>query len=176
VAKVEIVTGVPPRPAPPKAPLANTPPLSPSLPPASPPTNGLVEYDSRDLEQRGWEILRDVLRTSTAPEIVDFRKHHHIGADGVIDWKMFVELKATGRGSQGSVELSATEYERAREKGINFMLALVSGLEEGEQTQVRLILDPVNRTAVRAVGSMRLAGLADAPAVVLHLNEMAPEA
>lgn len=175
VAKVEIVMGGPPKPAPPKAPLANTPPPSPPTPPLNPPTTGPVEYDSRDLEQRGWEILRDVLRTSTAPEIVDFRKHHHIGADGAIDWKMFVELKATGRGSQGSVELSATEYERAREQGINFMLALVSGLEEGEQTQVRLILDPVNRAAVRAVGSMRLVGLADASAVVLYLSDSIPD-
>jgi hypothetical protein len=176
VAKVEIVKGGPIKPPPPKSPLANTPPpWTPPSPPV-PPTTGPVEYDTRDLEQRGWEILRDVLRTSTAPEIVDFRKHHHIGADGVIDWKTFVELKATGRGSQGSVELSATEYERAREQGINFMLALVSGLEEGEQTQVRLILDPVNRTAVRAVGSMRLVGLNDAPAVVLHIDDTAPDA
>ena len=171
VAKVEIVTGGPPKPAPPKTPLATNPPQSPPLPPPSPPTTGPVDYDTRDLEQRGWEILRDVLRTSTAPEIVDFRRHHHIGADGAIDWKTFVELKATGRGPQGSVELSATEYERAREQGLNFMLALVSGLEEGEQTQVRLILDPANRAAVRAVGSMRLVGLADVPAVVLHLSD-----
>lgn len=175
VAKVEIVSGGPPKPAPPKAPLASTPPPTPQPPPPSPPRTGPVEYDTRDLEQRGWEILRDVLRTSTAPEIVDFRKHHHIGADGAIDWKTFVEMKATGRGSQGSVELSATEYERAREQGINFMLALVSGLEEGEQTQVRLILDPVNRTSVRAVGSMRLVGLAEAPAVVLYLGDSVPD-
>ena len=171
VAKVEILTGGAAKPVPPKVPLANTPPQSLLLPPAGPPTTGPVEYDTRDLEQRGWEILRDVLRTATAPEIVDFRKHHHIGADGAIDWKTFVELKATGRGSQASVELSATEYERAREQGINFILALVSGLEEGEQTQVRLILDPVNRAAVRAVGSMRLVGLADAPAVVIYLGD-----
>ncbi|HEY0149637.1 MAG TPA: hypothetical protein VGB70_11630 [Allosphingosinicella sp.] len=175
VAKVEIVTGSPPKPAPPKSRLANTPPPSPPPPPPSPPTSGLVDYEPLDLEQRGWEILRAVLATSTAPEIVDFRKHHCIGADGAIDWKTFVELKTTGRGSQGSVELSATEYERASEQGINFMLALVSGLEEGEQTQVRLILDPVNRAAVRAVGSMRLVGLADAPAVVLYLSDSVPD-
>ena len=175
VAKVEIVMGGPQRSASPKMPLATAPPPSAVPPPLSPPTTGVAEYDTRDLEQRGWEILRDVLRTSTAPEIVDFRKHHHIGADGAIDWKTFVELKATGRGSQGSVELSATEYERAREQGINFMLALVSGLEEGEQTQVRLILDPVNRAAVRAVGSMRLVGLADAPAVVMYLGDAGPD-
>ena len=173
VAKVEIITGRPPKPAPTKTPLATNPPPSPPAPPPSPPTTGPVEYDTRDLEQRGWEILRYVLSASTAPEIVDFRKHHHIGADGAIDWKTFVELKATGRSPQGSVELSATEYERAREQGLDFMLALVSGLEEGEQTQVRLILDPANRAAVRAVGSMRLVGLADVPAVVMHLSDVA---
>ena len=171
VASVEIVKGGPQKPAPAKAPLATVPPPSPPAPPPSPGGTGVVEYDTRDLEQRGWEILREILKSSTAPEIVDFRKRHHIGADGVIDWKTFVELKATGRGSQGSVELSASEYERAREQGLNFMLALVSGLEEGERTQVRLILDPVNRAAVRAVGSMRLVGLADAPAIVINLND-----
>ena len=171
VASVEIVKGGPLKPAPAKTPLATVPPPSPPAPPPSPGSTGAVEYDTRDLEQRGWEILREILKSSTAPEIVDFRKRHHIGADGVIDWKTFVELKATGRGSQGSVELSASEYERAREQGLNFMLALVSGLEEGERTQVRLILDPVNRAAVRAVGSMRLVGLADAPAIVMYLDD-----
>lgn len=153
-------------------PLATAPP-APVNPPARPaPSTGLMEYDSRDLEQRGWEILQQVLNASDAAELVDFRKRHAVGADGVIDWKTFVELKATGRGPQGSVEMSASEFERAKERGLDFMLALVSGLEEGERTEIRLILDPANRAAVRPIGAVRLVGLADVPAVVLQLSDV----
>jgi hypothetical protein len=170
VTKVTVVPAGPAKSAaPPRTPLADTPP-----PPPPPPPNGPtapVEYDTIDLEQRGWEILRGILNTSDEVDLVDFRRRHRVGADGVIDWKTFVELKATGRGPQGSVEMSASEFERARERGLNFMIALVSGLEEGHQTEVRLILDPANRATVRPIGSVRLVGLADAPAVVMQLGD-----
>jgi hypothetical protein len=67
--------------------------------------------------------------------------------------------------------LSATEYERAKESGLHFIVALVSGLEEGFPTEVRLILDPANRATVRPVGAVRLVGLAEAPAVVIRIGD-----
>ena len=172
VATVELVKGSPPKPTPPGTPLVQTPPPSWSVPASNSASTGPVEYDRIDLEQRGWEILIEVLDRSDAAEIVDFRKRHHIGADGVIDWKTFIELKATGRGTQSSVELSSAEFERAEQKGLDFMLALVSGLEEGETTEIRLILDPVRHTGVRPSGSVRLVGLMEAPAVVLRLTDI----
>jgi len=165
ISSVEIVKGEPPKPAPPRTGL-QTPVPPPWTTPSPPAPSGSVEYDTRDLEQRGWEILHQVLLQSTDQEIIDFRKHHRIGADGLADGKRFIELKATGTGAQSAVELSASEFERAQEQGLNFMLALVSGLEEGYRTEVRLILDPANRTSIRPVGSIRLVGLKDAPAVV----------
>lgn len=74
-------------------------------------------------------------------------------------WKTFVELKATGRGPQSSVEMSATECERSRERGLDFIIALVSGMEEGAQTVIRSVIDPANRADVRPVGTVRLTGL-----------------
>ena len=42
-----------------------------------------------------------------------------------MDWKTFVELKATGRGPQSSIEMSNAEYERAKERGMDFILAQI---------------------------------------------------
>ena len=78
-----------------------------------------------------------------------------------------MEMKATGRSPQSWVEMSNSEYERAKERGQDYILALVSGLEEGQADEVRLIFDPANRTSTRPVNGIRLVGLLDAPAVVV---------
>jgi len=116
-------------------------------------------------------VLTHVLDTNNASELVDFRKRHGVGADGAVDWKTFVELKASGRAPQSSIEMSNSEFERAKERALDFILALVSGLEEGQRTEVRLILDPANRATVRPIHGIRLVGLAEAPAVVVRFDD-----
>jgi hypothetical protein len=125
-------------------------------------------YTNTDVEQKGWEVLTDVLNRTDAPTLIDFRRRRGVGADGAIDWKKFVEMKATGRTPQSSIEMSNTEHERAKAGGLDFILALVSGLEEGETTEVRLILDPVNKVKVQPIQGVRLVNLADAPAVLIR--------
>ena len=160
-----IVSGRPPKPTA----AAGRTHLSTTPPPPSPPStsSSFVAYTNTDLEQRGWEILEHVLNTSEHQQLVDFRRRHGVGADGVINWKTFVEMKATGRGPQTSIEMSNSEYERAKERGKNFILALVSGLEVGQVDEVRLIFDPANRASTRPVNGIRLVGLLDTPAVVV---------
>lgn len=133
-----------------------------------------IAYTTVDLEQRGWEILVHALNTSQDEQLVDFRKRHGVGADGAIDWRTFVEMKASGRGPQSSVEMSNAEYERAKERGIHFMLALISGLETGEKCEVRLIRDPANRASVRPINGIRLVRLTEAPAIVIQFDEDSP--
>jgi hypothetical protein len=152
-------------------------PLTPSPPPPSSAGSGgtrdvaPVEFTTADLEQRGWEILRHALNRSDAPELVDFRKRHGVGADGAIDWKKFVELKASARSLSASIEMTNAEYERAKEQGRDYILALVYGLEEGERTEARLIIDPIQNLSVRPVAGIRLVGLAQATAVILSFAE-----
>ena len=166
-APAEIIPGGPPNPAKIRGPwpLSTTPP--PPSPPSSPPSSSFVAYTNADLEQRGWEILEQVLNSSENDQLVDFRKRHGVGADGAINWKTFVEMKATGLGPQSSVEMSNSEYERANERGRDFILALVSGLEVGQTDEVRLIIDPANCASTRPVNGIRLVGLRDAPAIVV---------
>ena len=133
-----------------------------------------LAYTNADLEQRGWEILASVLNTSQAEPLVDFRRRHGVGADGVINWKTFVEMKATGRAPQASIEMSNAEYERAKERGVDFILALVSGLETGQKDEVRLIFDPANRLLARPVNGIRLVGLLEAPSVIVGFEDPDP--
>lgn len=132
-------------------------------------------YTNRDLEQRGWELLSQVLETSAEELLVDFRNRHGVGADGAIDWKTFVEMKATGRAPQSSIEMSNAEYERAKERGNDFILALVSGLENGYQDEVRLIFDPANRATVRPLNGVKLVALTDAPLVLISFGNPSEE-
>jgi hypothetical protein len=134
-------------------------------------SNAGCAYTNADLEQRGWELLTHILTTSENLQLVDFRRRHGVGADGAIDWKRFIELKATGGPLQGSIELSNAEYQRALEKGQDYILALVHGLERGTQTQIRLIIDPVRRTFVAPVGGVKLSRLADADAIIIRMRE-----
>lgn len=150
--------------------LASTPP-APSPLSGSEPASLPIAYTSADLEQRAWELLEPVLNTSRDERLVDFRRRHGIGADGVIGWRTFVEMKATGRGPQSSVELSNAEYERAKEKGMDFILALVSGLETGQQDEIRLIFDPANRLSVRPINGARLIGLLEAPCILVRFED-----
>ena len=153
--------------------LTTTPP-APS-PRSTTPSSSSVAYTNTDLEQRGWEILEQVLSTSENDQLVDFRQRHGMGADGAINWKTFVEMKATGRGPQSSIEMSNSEYQRAKERGSDFILALVFGLEVGHTDEVRLIIDPANCAATRPVNGIRLVGLLDAPAIIVPFAQ-APDA
>ena len=77
------------------------------------------------------EILLEVLKTDEGPQLQDFRRRRGVGADGAIDWRQFIELKASGRSIPSSIEMSNAEYERAKERGEGYILALGKyGLEE----------------------------------------------
>ena len=167
----EVIPGGPPKPAMVRRRqrMTQTPPL-PSEP-SSTPSSSFVAYTNAELEQRGWEILEQVLNTAENEQLVDFRRRHGVGADGVINWKTFVEMKATGRSPQSSVEMSNSEYERAKERGQDFILALVSGLEVGQPDEVRLIFDPASRATTRPVNGVRLVGLLDTPAVIVPFEQ-----
>jgi hypothetical protein len=167
ISSVEVAAGVvatPPKP-PTKPNLAERNP-GPGKPPSSTPVAN-TEYNIGDLEQRGWDMVLHVLNRSNGPELVDFRRRHGVGADGVFDWKSFVELKASGRTEPSSIGLSATEFARAFERRNDYILALASGLEEGLQTQVKLIFDPTRRASIRETTAVRLNGLGEAPGIVV---------
>jgi hypothetical protein len=170
-----VSAGTPPKPQEPtpKPKLHETQPTPKPTDPAS--RAAPTAYTQADLEQRGWELLVQALETSAEEELVDFRSRHGVGADGTINWKTFVEMKATARAAQNAIEMSNAEYERAKERGIDFILALVSGLEDGYQDEVRLILDPANRATVRPLNGVKLVALSEAPSILIPFGQAEDE-
>ena len=67
------------------------------------------------------------------------------------------------------------EYELARERGKDFILALVSRLEAEQTDEVRLIIDPASCVSTRPVNGIRLVGLLEAPAVVAQFEDPSTE-
>lgn len=130
-----------------------------------------TDYTNGQLEDFGWDVVVHVLQRGDGPELQDFRRRHHVGADGAFDWEEFVELKAAGRSMQTSVMLSASEFARALERGNDYILALVHQCEQGSQTRVKLVFDPARRAQVRETEGVRLSGLDTAPGVLVELGE-----
>lgn len=128
-------------------------------------------FDTPDIEQVGWEVVRHVLNGSAGKDLVDFRKRHGVGADGAFDWTRFVELKATAGGPPSTIEMSPAEYERAKMAGMDYILAIVSGIETGQACQVRLIFDPVRRASHKPTSGVRFHSLNDATAIVITFDD-----
>lgn len=128
-------------------------------------------YNTGELEDFGWAVARYLLEHSDRAPLVDFRNQQRVGADGAIDWDSFVELKAFGRMMSGSVQLTIAEFTRAVERGGKYLLVLVSGLEEGCETRVKIIFDPVRSATVSKSELVRLSGLASAPGIELEVGD-----
>ena len=128
-------------------------------------------YSTGELEDLGWAVARHVLDHSDRSPLVDFRNRQRVGADGAIDWCRFVELKACGRTMPGSVQLTLAEFARAAERGKDYLLVVVSGLEDGFETRVKIIFDPIRNATLSRSELIRLTGLAAAPGIELAVGD-----
>ncbi len=75
--------------------------------------------------------------------MTDLRRFRNVGADSILDLKDFFEIKASAGDIPSTEELTRSEFERAKKAKKNFYLAVVTGLEEGYETTVRIYNDPV---------------------------------
>ncbi|NNU57328.1 protein NO VEIN domain-containing protein [Rhizobium indigoferae] len=102
-----------------------------------------------------------------ALKLDDFQQTRGVGADGALEWKRFVEMKAVGREMPSQVSLTEMEFRRAQEQKGHYLLVIVSGLEEGFQTQITVFADPLNSLPWVPRGSVSIGGLTLGPAVIL---------
>lgn len=123
-------------------------------------------YTDQDIETLATDVLRRVLLTAGRTGD-DFRSIRRLGADVVDDIGRFFEIKASYGPGADSVSLTAHEAKRAQvAKPGEFFLAVVTGLEKGYQTQVRIIPDPLENLDWGEDGSLTLTGLRGAGIVV----------
>jgi hypothetical protein len=116
-------------------------------------------YTDQELETVATDVLRRVLLTAGRSGD-DFRALRRLGADVVDDVGRFFEIKASYGNGGDAVSLTAHEAKRAQiAKPGEFFLAIVTGLEKGYQTQVRIIPDPLENLDWGEDGNLTLTGI-----------------
>jgi hypothetical protein len=134
---------------PPGTPVGSTPPSPPSAPAA---------YSPQQQEHQAILALHKAINGELSG-LRDFRRFQGVGADALDDLKRHFEIKSFARTMPPTVKLTANEFERALREGAKYYLAVVAGLEEGYETVVRIIADPVNTLQPQASTTVVLGGL-----------------
>ncbi len=124
------------------------------------------QYDSQQLQKQGWAYVRAAFEDGLI-EIDDYQAVPGVGADGAINWTTFIEMKSFARDAPSEVTFTESEFRRARECKGKFFLVIVSGLEVGFETEMRLYVDPLKTLPWSPKGSISVGGLGMGRALLL---------
>ena len=133
---------------------------------------GLKSYDNNQLEDHALRCLHHVLTTADIGELRDLRRFRNVGADSTVELKKFFEIKAAAREIPRAVEMTASEFERAKREGKNFYMAVISGLEEGFETTVSIYNDPVRTLDWTPSGKVVFGGLTKKKCLALTIGDL----
>ncbi len=112
-----------------------------------------------DRETRALELVAREAGKLWNAELRDVRDKGGVGADAIDDSGRYYELKAHSRDIPPEVALEPSEFDRARLEGTNFVLCVVGGLEEGHETVVQLIPDPLRSLPWWTGSAIKVGGL-----------------
>ncbi|XBG31931.1 hypothetical protein ABH853_00640 [Pseudomonas sp. 13.2] len=68
-------------------------------------------------------------------------------------------MKSFARAAPGEITLTEAEFRRASECAANFYLVIVSGLEEGFDTELRIFVNPIENLPWKPKGAVSVGGL-----------------
>lgn len=129
---------------------------------------GVIAYSPKEREDLAFDILRLVLGADDK-EILDYTRARGIGADAVDQRRRSFEIKAAAGRPPDNVTLTANEAEHAFRDPENFFLVVVSGLEEGEDTDVRIVERPLETLDWKPQTNVTLSGVLKKPALRIRL-------
>jgi hypothetical protein len=133
------------------------------------------EWSEKERERRGFEVLAAALKQIGDLQLGDFSALRGIGADSIDNLKRFFELKVFAGDAPDEVRFEASEFERAVRARKAYFLAVVSGLEEGKETQIRMFADPVRTLPWRRSSQIRLGGIRSGDSAGLLVTILTPE-
>jgi hypothetical protein len=135
-----------------------------------PSVHGPREYTDEDADTLAWHVVALALDGDDT-QIGDYRHLRGIGADA-LKGDQFIEHKRFAREPDDTITLTANEVERALKDPSRFLLAVVSGLEEGFDTEVRFIPRPLEALDVHQDGGLRLTGVRSKQAVQVTFHDV----
>lgn len=112
-----------------------------------------------DRETRGLQVVAREAQRLWGAQLTDVRDQGNVGADATDQQGRFYELKAHSRAIPAEISLEPSQFERAKREGENCILSVVGGLEEGHETVVKLIPDPLRRLPWRTTSDIVVGGL-----------------
>ena len=142
----------------------------------SPPQNsqggtlGVKEWTEKERERRGFELLAAALKEIDDLDLEDYSALHQIGADSIDNLSRYFELKTFSGDATDEVRFEHSEFQRAIEAEKDYFLAVVSGLEEGKDTEIRIFADPLRTLQLKRVPQIRLGGIRSGGKSVLRLK------
>ena len=126
-------------------------------------------YTADEREQLATQVLAGVVRDEKG-KLKDFTRLRGLGADAGDDLGRLFEVKAHGGDMPDSVSIELSQRRAASESPEKFYLAVVSGLEEGYETMVRLFARPMETLDMREGTSIKLSGIRSKPAIEVRLG------
>lgn len=121
------------------------------------PPQPATQYTPDDREHLALEVLR-MLLDAEPEDLVDVSALRGIGADALGSDNRPFELKTAGREMPDHVTLTANEAERAA-KTPGFCLVVVAGLEEGQDTKIVVVVDPLDALPLHFSGDVTVSDL-----------------
>ena len=118
-------------------------------------------YSDKEKEDLGLEVLQLAIN-GDFEEMRDYRLLRGTGADALDRLRRFFELKAHFGSIPNEISLTDAEHERAVQERGRFVLAVVAGLEEGYDTIVKVIPDPLRSLRMKPSTSVTLTGIRSA--------------
>jgi hypothetical protein len=142
---------------------------------SQPARSPLKEWGEKERERVGFEILAAALKQINDLHLEDFSALRGIGADSIDNLKRFFELKAFAGDAPDEVRFEASQFEQAVKARKDYFLAVVSGLEEGKDTQIRIFADPVRTLPWRRASQIKLGGIRSGASPALLVSIATPE-
>jgi hypothetical protein len=117
-----------------------------------------LAYSEKEKDDLALRLLQLAINGDET-ELRDYRHLRGVGADALDKLRRYFEIKATYGPLPDEVTLTANEAERAFREGDRYHLAVVAGLEQGYETVVRIIPNPLRNLPLRPSTSVTLAGI-----------------
>jgi hypothetical protein len=133
--------------------------IDPAAQPAS--RSAPLAYSPQEQEHLALIALQRAINGELA-DLRDFRHLRGVGADALDRLGRAFEIKSFATTLPDQVTLTANEFERALKDGPKYLLAVIAGLEEGYDTVVRIIADPVRALRVQKSTTLVLGGVRSA--------------
>jgi hypothetical protein len=129
---------------------------------AAAPHLGPASWTPEDRETLGFRLLARELKRTRGLTLSDVRKQKLVGADAIDQNGVYYELKVGIGALDDTVSLTPSEFERAKAEGKNFVLVVISGIETGYETRMKLIPDPLQILKWIPEVDIQISGIRDA--------------